>query len=60
MAAKKPKEARDLNQRGAPKQQFKVRTELRAGIDADCTQGLSYWRKEYNKLKAYAQSIHCA
>ncbi len=38
--------------------QLKVRSDLRAG--ADCEEGLSYWKSEYNYWKNLAQSMGCA
>jgi hypothetical protein len=43
---------------GAP--QMHVRSDLRAGVVEDCTLGLSYWRKEYNRLKQYAETLGCS
>lgn len=40
--------------------QMQVRSDLRLGVVEDCTLGLSYWRKEYNRLKQYAEALGCS
>mgnify|MGYP001351424591 CR=1 FL=1 len=53
----------DVNkaQRQTPRApQMHVRSNVRAGVVEDCTLGLSYWRKEYNRLKQYAESLGCS
>lgn len=40
--------------------QMYVHSDLRAGVVEDCTLGLSYWRKEYNRLKQYAETLGCS
>jgi len=48
----------------APLQQIKVRSGLRAGASstatADCSQGVQYWKQQYQYWKNYAKSIGCA
>ena len=55
---------RHSERQGAPLQQLKVRSGLRAGASssttADCSQGLQYWKQEYQYWKNYAKSIGCA
>ena len=45
---------------GKPVPQLALRTDLRAGADADCERGIGYWRREYNDWKKIAQSLGCA
>jgi hypothetical protein len=45
---------------GKPVPQMALRTNLRASADEGCEAGLSYWRKEYNRLKKLAQDMGCA
>jgi hypothetical protein len=43
-----------------PAPQLVLRTDLHAGKDAGCEEGLSYWRKELNYWKNLAKSMGCA
>jgi len=41
-----------------PTPQIALRSDLRAG--ADCSEGLQYWKSEYNDWKKLAQQMGCA
>ena len=41
-----------------PAPQIALRSDLRAG--ADCSEGLQYWKSEYNYWKKLAQQTGCA
>jgi hypothetical protein len=43
-----------------PAPQLALRTDLHAGKDAGCEEGISYWRKEFNYWKNLAESMGCA
>ena len=43
-----------------PVPQLALRTNLCAGADTGCEEGVGYWRKEYNYWKNMAQSMGCA
>jgi hypothetical protein len=45
---------------GQPTPQLAVRSDLRAGADADCELGIGYWRRELNYWKDLAQQLGCA
>jgi hypothetical protein len=47
-------------QTGKPAPQLALRTDLHAGKDAGCEEGISYWRKEFNYWKNLAESMGCA
>ena len=44
----------------SPAPQLALRTDLHAGKDAGCEEGISYWRKELNYWKNLAESMGCA
>ena len=50
-------EKQAIPDREALKKALKVRSNLCAG--ADCSEGIDYWRKEYNYWKNLAQSMGC-
>ena len=43
-----------------PAPQLALRTNLRAGEEAGCEEGVGYWRKELNYWKNLAESMGCA
>jgi len=43
-----------------PAPQLALRTDVHAGADAGCEEGIGYWRKEYNYWKNLAKSMGCA
>ena len=43
-----------------PAPQLALRTNLHAGKDAGCEEGVGYWRKELNYWKNLAESMGCA
>lgn len=45
---------------GKPAPQLALRTDLHAGKDAGCEEGISYWRKEFNYWKNLAKNMGCA
>lgn len=44
-------------QRNQKVEALKLRSDLRVG--ADCSEGINYWRQEYNYWKNLAQSMGC-
>lgn len=40
--------------------QMTVRSDVRAGLQNDCSLGVGYWRKELNNLKKIADVLDCA
>lgn len=50
----------DHAENGKPVPQLVLRTDLRAGEDAGCEEGVGYWRKEFNYWKNLAESRGCA
>lgn len=43
-----------------PTPQLAVRSDLRAGADADCELGIGHWRREFNYWRDIAQQLGCA
>ena len=43
-----------------PTPQIALRSDLRAGETADCSEGLQYWKSEYNYWKKLAKQYGCA
>jgi hypothetical protein len=43
-----------------PVPQLALRTDLRAGADADCELGVGYWRRELNSWRKIAEELGCA
>jgi len=39
--------------------QFPIRSDLHVGATPGCSQGLQYWKSEYQRLKQTAKSLGC-
>ena len=50
----------DHAENGKPVPQLVLRTNLRAGADADCELGVGYWRREFNDWRRIAENLGCA